>query len=416
MTAAAHPGPPVSHLDPFSDETLLDPYAMHAELRDMGPVVRLEKYGVWAMARHADVYAMLNDWETYCSSAGVGMGNFHTEKPWRPPSLILEADPPLHTRTRAVLSRVLSSTALRRMRAMFEARAAALVERLLARGRFDAMTDCAMAFPLEVFPDAVGLRKDGRENLAPYGNAVFNADGPPNALFLSAMEDAARVGPWILAQCRRDALAPGGLGADVYVSVDSGEVSADEGALLVRSLLSAGLDTTVHGIGNALYCFVNHPDQWALLHANPALARAAFEEALRFESPVAAFFRTTTREVTVDGVTMGPEEKVLAFFGAANRDPRAWKEPERFDITRKVSKNVAFGAGIHFCVGAMLARLEAEIILTAMARRIETIAPDGEPKRLLNNALRGLTSLPVAVTGSRPTSAETRSRSGDFDQ
>jgi len=399
MPTAMHPGPPVSHVDPFCDALILDPYAMHAELRDLGAVVRLEKYGVWAMARHVDVYAMLNDWETYCSSAGVGFGNFHTEKPWRPPSLILEVDPPLHTRTRAVLSRVLSSSALRRMREMFEIRAAALVERLLERGRFDAMTDCANAFPLEVFPDAVGLTKDGRENLAPYGNAVFNADGPPDgALFLSAMQDAARVGPWILAQCRREALAPGGLGADVYASVDSGEIDPGEAALLVRSLLSAGLDTTVHGIGNALYCFVSHPDQWALLHANPALARAAFEEALRFESPVTAFFRTTTREVSVDGVTIGPEEKVLAFFGAANRDPRAWKDPDRFDITRRVSKNVAFGAGIHFCVGAMLARLEAEVLLTAMARRIKTIAPEGRPKRLLNNALRGLTSLPVRVT------------------
>ena len=399
MSAATHAGPPVSQLDPFCDELLLEPYAMHAALRDLGAVVRLEKYGVWAMARHVDVYAMLNDWETYCSSAGVGFGNFHTEKPWRPPSLILEADPPLHTRTRAVLSRVLSSTALRRMREMFEVRAAALVERLVERGRFDAMVDCANAFPLEVFPDAVGLSKDGRENLAPYGNAVFNADGPTDgALFLSAMKDAARVGPWILAQCRRDALAPGGLGADVYTSVDSGEIGADEAALLVRSLLSAGLDTTVHGIGNALYCFVNHPGQWALLHANPALARAAFEEALRFESPVTAFFRTTTREVTVDGVTLAPEEKVLAFFGAANRDPRVWKDPGTFDITRRVSKNVAFGAGIHFCVGAMLARLEAEVLLTAMARRIESIEPDGAPVRLLNNALRGLTSLPVRIT------------------
>ncbi len=389
--------PPSSDADPFSDAMLLEPYALHASLRDLGPVVRLERYGVWAMARHADVYAMLNDWETYGSSAGVGMGNFHTEKPWRPPSLILEADPPLHTRTRAVLSRVLSPTALRRMRATFEERAEALVERLIARRRFDAIVDCAEAFPLEVFPDAVGLAAEGRENLPPYGNAVFNADGPPNALFQSAMEDAARVGPWILAQCRREALAPGGLGADVYASVDSGEIDADEAALLVRSLLSAGLDTTVHGIGNALFCLVNHPAQWARLHADPALARGAFEEALRFESPVQAFFRTTTRAVTVDGIALGPEEKVLALFAAANRDPREWREPDTFDITRKVARNVAFGAGIHFCVGAMLARLEAEIVLAALARRIATIEPDGEPRRLLNNALRGLTSLPVRI-------------------
>jgi cytochrome P450 len=389
---------PASGVDPFSDASLLDPYPLHASLRDLGAVVRLERYGVWAMARHAVVYAALNDWETYCSSAGVGLGNFHTEPPWRPPSLILEADPPLHTRTRAVLSRVLSNTALRRLRATFEARAAALADRLAERGRFDAIADCAEAFPLAVFPDAVGLTPDGRENLKPYGNAVFNADGPPNALFRSAMEDAARVGPWILAQCRRDALAPGGLGADVYASVDAGEIEEHEAALLVRSLLSAGLDTTVHGIGNALYCFAENPAQWALLHAQPALARVAFEEALRCESPVQAFFRTTTRAVDVDGVELGPEEKVLVFFGAANRDPREWSDPDRFDITRKVARNVAFGAGIHFCVGAMLARLEAEIVLAALARRIKTLESAGEPQRLLNNALRGLTSLPVTVT------------------
>src|ERR1700761_2840361 len=139
MTTATHAGPPVSDLDPFCDELILDPYAMHAELRDLGPVVKLEKYGVWAMARHVDVYAALNDWETFCSSAGVGFANFHTEKPWRPPSLILEADPPDHTKTRAVLSRVLSSSALRRMRETFEAHAAELVESLAARGSFDAM-------------------------------------------------------------------------------------------------------------------------------------------------------------------------------------------------------------------------------------------------------------------------------------
>jgi cytochrome P450 len=396
---AAPTGPPVSDLDPFSDASLIDPYALHATLRDLGSVVKLEKYGVWALARHADVYAALNDWETFCSSAGVGFANFHTEKPWRPPSLILEADPPDHTKTRAVLSRVLSSSALRRMRETFEAHAAELVDALAERKHFDAMHDLAEAFPLSVFPDAVGLVKDGRENLHVYGNAVFNADGPPeSALFISAMADAARVGPWILQQCRRESLAPGGLGADVYASVDSGEITEAEAALLVRSLLSAGLDTTVHGIGNAIYCFINNPDQWALLHANPALARAAFEEALRVESPVQAFFRTTTRAVTIGDVTIGAEEKVLAFFGAANRDPRAWNEPDRFDITRKVAKNVAFGAGIHFCVGAMLARLEAEILLTAMARRIKTIAPAGAPQRLLNNALRGIVSMPVTIT------------------
>jgi len=387
-----------SDVDPFSSESLADPYHWHAIVRDLGPVVRLKRYGALAMARHADVYAALGDFETYCSSAGVGYGNWRKEKPWRPPSIILEADPPMHAHTRAVLARVLSSVALRRMRETFEQAAQVLVEHLAYLGRFDAVADCAEAFPLDVFPDAVGLTEAGRENLSPYGNAVFNAVGPHNALFDSANADAARVGPWILAQCRREVLAPGGLGADVYESVDRGEITADEAALLVRSLLSAGLDTTIAGIGNALYCLAFQPQQWAMLHANPALARAAFEEALRVESPVQHFFRTTTRDVTVDRVTIRPDEKVLMIYAAANRDPRAWNDPDRFDIMRKVSRNVAFGAGIHFCVGAMLARLEAEILLTAMARRFSSIEPTGEPVRTLNNSLRSLRSLPVTVT------------------
>jgi cytochrome P450 len=204
---ATRPGHPYSDADPFSDATLTNPYPMYAMLRELGPVVRLERYGAWAMARHAEVYAALGDFTTYCSSGGVGISNFHTEKPWRPPSLILEADPPLHPLTRAVLARVLSSGALRRLRETFERRAAELVERLVERRTFDAIDDCAAAFPLDVFPDAVGLSKDGRENLSPYGNAVFNANGPNNAHFASAMSDAARVGPWILEQSTSRSIA-----------------------------------------------------------------------------------------------------------------------------------------------------------------------------------------------------------------
>src|SRR6201996_1750370 len=148
---AMQSGPPISHSDPFSDATLLDPYALHAELRDLGGVVRLEKYGVWAMARHADVYAMLNDYETYCSSAGVGMNNFHTEKPWRPPSIILEADPPLHTKTRAVLTRILSPAAINVLRETFAREAEALADRLVEQGEFEGIADLAGAYPLKVF-------------------------------------------------------------------------------------------------------------------------------------------------------------------------------------------------------------------------------------------------------------------------
>ncbi len=146
-----------------------------------------------------------------------------------------------------------------------------------------------------MFPDAVGLSEDGRENLLPYGSMVFNSFGPRNDLFGKAMANAGPVRDWIMSKCSRAALAPGGLGMQIFDAVDAGELTEDEAGMLVRSFLSAGIDTTVYGLGNALYCFVTYPEQWTMLRENPALIRGAFEEVLRFEAPVQSFFRTTTR-------------------------------------------------------------------------------------------------------------------------
>jgi hypothetical protein len=167
--------------------------------------------------------------------------------------------------------------------------------------------------------------------------------------------------------------------------------------LLVRSLLSAGLDTTVNGLGAAVYCLARFPDQMAKLRADPSLARNAFEEAVRFESPVQTFFRTTTRDVAIGGHTIGEGEKVLMFLGAANRDPRRWDDPDRYEITRKTSGHVGFGSGIHMCVGQLVARLEGEVMLAALARKGATFEINGPVKRRYNNTLRGLESLPITI-------------------
>ena len=253
------------------------------------------------MARYAEVHAVLNDPLTFCSSRGVGLSDFAKEKPWRPPSIILEADPPAHTRTRAVLSQVLSPTAMKQVRDRFTALAAAKVDELLERGSFDAIADLAEAYPLSVFPDALGLKQEGRENLLPYASLVFNAFGPPNQLRQDAIERSAPHQAYVAEQCQRENLAPGGFGACIHARVDAGDITAAEAPLLVRSLLSAGLDTTVNGIGAAVYCLARYPDQLARLRSDPSLARNAFEEAVRFESPVQTFFRTTTREVEIGG-------------------------------------------------------------------------------------------------------------------
>ena len=385
-------------VDPFDDAFLTDPYPFHERIREAGPVVWLETYGIYASARHAEVTKGLNDWETFCSSAGVGLDDFRRAKPWRPPSLILEADPPLHTRSRTVLNRALSAKAMASLRERFHAAAERLAEALLGRGEIDAIADIAEAYPLSVFPGAVGLGPDGLENLLPYGAMAFNAFGPRNKHFETSMQDAARVVGWINAQCAREALAPDGLGAVVWAGVDSGEITPDEAPLLVRSLLTAGLDTTIIGIGNALFALAKNPGQWRVLRENPSLLRPAFDEMLRFESPVQTFFRTTTRATDLGGVALPQDAKILLFLAGANRDPRRWENPDRFDVTRKAMGHTAFGAGIHMCVGQMLARLETEMILGALLRRFSDIEIVGEPTRKLNNTLRQLARLPLRLT------------------
>jgi hypothetical protein len=325
------------------------------------------------------------------------MSDFAKEKPWRPPSLVLEKDPPEHDRARAVLNRALSASVMKQLRDSLATAAEALMEQLLEARRFDAIPALAQAYPLSVFPDAVGLRREGREHLLPYAGTAFNAFGPDNALRRNAIAGAAPHVAWVTEQCRRDNLSPDGIGARVHQAVDTGEISAEEATLLVRSLLTAGIDTTVNALGAAIFCLARFPGEMAKLNQNPSLARAAFEEAIRFESPVQTFFRTTTRPAEIDGVQLGEGEKVLMLLGAANRDPRKWDRPDIYDIERRTAGHVGYGAGIHMCVGQLLARIEGEAMLAAFAKRVSAIRIDGEVKRAFNNTLRGLASLPVEL-------------------
>jgi 4-methoxybenzoate monooxygenase (O-demethylating) len=388
---------PALDIDPFCQAFFDDPYPAHAAMRDAGPVVYLPAYDIHAVARYDDVRDMLMDWGSYTSARGVGIADFAKEKPWRLPSLLLETDPPLHDRTRKLMDKVLSPAAVRGLREAFAAAAETLIDDLLARGSFDAVRDLAEAYPLTVFPDAVGMPAENRRFLLPYGNMVFNSFGPRNALFEAAVTDAEPVLAWVQAQSKRDALSSTGFGAAIHAAVDEGDFTTAEAEVLVRSLLTAGVDTTVNGLCAAVYCLARFPAAFAQLRADPSLARAAFEEAVRLESPVQTFFRTSTCDVAIGGETVPEGSKVLMFLGAANRDPRRWDRPDEYDINRRNAGHVGFGTGIHGCVGAVLARLEGEVVLGAMARKVASIEIAGEPRRRYNNTLRGMASLPVRM-------------------
>lgn len=381
--------------DPFAREFLADPYPAYETLRALGPVFRIERYDVWAMARYAEVESALKDWRTFISGEGVGLNGMN---PALPKPLTLQIDPPDHDKGRRVLGRTLSPGIARKLRETFQKEAETKVSELLDKGSFDAMRDLAEAYPMKVFPDAIGIRPDGREKLLAWSTFVFNSFGPDNEQLAATREAGLAAQGWIMECCARHALQPDSLGMMIYQAADEGEITEQEATHLVRPFLTAGVDTTVNGIGNAVLALATHPDEYRKLRERPELARNAFEEGLRYDSPVQTFFRTTSRDVEIGGATIPAHRKVLLFMASANRDPLRWDRPDSFEVERSATGHVGFGAGIHACVGQMIARLEGELILGELARRVKTIELAGEPKRLLNNSLRGLTSMPVRIT------------------
>jgi cytochrome P450 len=296
------------------------------------------------------------------------------------------------------MARALAPHAVARLKESFRDEAGFLVESLLEKREFDAVKDLAQAFPLNVFPDAVGIAGEGREALLAYGSMVFNALGPDNAVRRQAFANAPEIASWIERHCDRSAIAPGGFAAAIYAAADAGELTEQEAGLLVRSLLSAGIDTTVAALGSAMFCLATNPDQYALLRSDPQLARQTFEEVLRFISPVHSFCRTADRRTEVSGLPIPEGSKILCVLGAANRDPEKWPNADRFDIERRTAGHLAFGTGIHSCVGQLVARLEAEAVLTAVGTRVEAIELAGNPVWRAGNAIRALDRLPLRIT------------------
>ena len=394
-------GIPVWDVDPYDPDILREPYEYYAGLRAQGEVVYIPRYSVLAVGRYATTHTVFSDHERFVSSRGVGLNDFKLGEPWRAPSIILEADPPDHTKTRKVMARALSPRVVKDMADMFRAAAEDIVDRLLEQGEIEGVTELAEAFPTTVFPRALGMTDVNTRHLVDYGAMVFNAVGPDNALRQAALSRAGEIVPWITAACDRVQLTEDGLGAMVYAAADAGEITHDEAGMLVRSFLSAGVDTTVTGIGNAMWCFATNPGEWDRLMADPRLIRPAFEEVLRDTSPVHTFARTAGHDTEIGGLPVEEGTKVLCAPGAANMDPDKWGDPEVFRIDRRPQGHMAFGAGIHGRVGQNLARGELEALLSAMAENVARIEFASAPVWRPNNAIRALDRLPLKLIAKR---------------
>ena len=388
-------GVPEWDIDPYAPEVLAAPEEFYRELRAKGPFVYLTKYAMLACGRYDETRQVFSDWENFVSSRGVGLQDFRLEEPWRPPSRVLEADPPDHDTFRKVIVRCMAPNVVASLRASFREAADRLIDSLIETDGFDGVTDLAQAFPTEVFPAAVGMKDNDQQRLIDYGVMVFNALGPDNAARRAAMARAPEVVPWITAACQAENLTGEGIGGIIYEAAKTHEISEEDAGMLVRSLFSAGIDTTISGLASALWCLAENPDALATLKDNPKLARPCFEEAIRFVSPVHSFCRTADTDVEVSGVTIEEGTKVLCVLASANRDEDKWPQAATFKIDRRPMGHLAFGVGIHHCPGQNIARAEGEAVLLSLADKVNAIKLTGKPSWQVNNAVRAPKSLPM---------------------
>ncbi len=384
-------GVPTSDIDLWSDEALEEPYPLWSELRQAGPAVFLERYGIWALPRFAEVKEALRDHRRYTSAEGVTLNETMNGIL---SGIMLHTDPPEHEALREVVRRPMLPAALRALEGDLQAEAEAMVTRLVSGGPFDAAGELASHLPLSIVSARVGLPEEGRERMLDWGFANFQCFGPMNErtrAWLPVLDEAVA---YMSEPTLRARLVPGGWADALWHAGESGEIPLEKCPVLMNDYWGPSLDTTIFGISSAVLLFARHPEQWELVRSDPSLLPHAVNETLRLESPISQFSRVATSDVDYDGVRVPAGSRVLVMFGSANRDERRWPDPERFDVLRRPSDHLAFGFGEHHCAGQALARLEMRAVLGALAARVERFEIL-EMERARNNTLRGLSRLVV---------------------
>ncbi|WP_326656171.1 cytochrome P450 [Streptomyces sp. NBC_00385] len=381
--------PCASDIDLFSDEVVLDPYPVYAELREQGSVVHLPKNDVHVLTRYEAIRGALADWQSF-SSDSIGFNPMVNEAL---SSTSLASDPPEHTQLRATLTENLSPRALRGLKGRIEAKADALVAELVEQGSFEAIDALARAFPLEVVADLIGFTGRARDNMLRWGQAAMQVIGPMNRRTTENFPIAGELYAWC-SQVRATDLAEGSVGRGIFDAEARGAIAPGSAGAIIHQYLGAGVDTTVAAIGNIIALFGSHPGQLDLIRKDPSLVPAAFNEVLRFWAPVHAWGRRATEDVEIDGTLIPAGAQVAVLFGAGNRDPRHFEDPDTFLVERNPVDHLSFGYGPHGCAGQGLARLEAHAVIDALARRVKCLVV-GPEVRVPGNITRSIEELPV---------------------
>lgn len=384
---------PTSKIDLFSEATLLDPYPVYAQLREQSGAVWLSEIEMFILTRFADVQGALADWRTFTSANGVMM-NDRMNNTLR--GIVLCSDDPEHAAMRKVLIAPLLPRELKALTETITNEAEALVERLVAKKSFNAATELAQYLPVTIVSQLVGLPEEGRERMLDWAAANFDCFGPMNKRTIDAFPTVQEMVNYAFTECVPEKLKPGGWAAKIWEAAERGEIRREQAPVMMNDYMGPSLDTTIFATSAAIMLLAENPDQWDVLRENPAMIPNAVNEVVRIESPIQNFSRVATRDVVIDEVTVPSGSRVIISYGAANRDPRKWENPDRFDVRRRAMDHVGFGHGVHQCIGNNLARMEITALLAALAKRVKRIELHGS-ERHINNVLRGFRRLDVTV-------------------
>ncbi|MDP9364715.1 MAG: cytochrome P450 [Chloroflexota bacterium] len=394
-----------------SSAFVADPYPVYDRLREEAPVYRSEAVGAWVLTRYDDVAATLKDPRRLSSRGRFSAVLDRLEPDERPRFRPLEdhfavgllgSDPPDHTRLRGLINRAFTPRVVEALRPRVQQIVDGLLDAVRDRGGMDAIADFAYPLPATVIAELLGAPHDTLDEFKRWSDGILSFQGTgqtsPETLD-RAQRDLLEMRAFLteLLEHRRHAPADDLLSRMVAAEADGDKLSSAELLTTCVTLLTAGHETTTNLIGNGLLSLLRHPDQLRRLRDDPALMPTAVEEMLRFESPLQRNPRRVAEDLELGGQTLRRGDFVLQVLGAANHDPARFPDPHRFDVARQPNRHLAFGHGIHFCLGAPLARIEAPIALGALIERfpdlrLATDAPDWQPHGLL----RALKALPVA--------------------
>jgi beta-dihydromenaquinone-9 omega-hydroxylase len=390
---------PATDFDPFSAETMRDPYPGYRTLLtgpDVPNVWYSRKRSIWIIAGYDDLRKALRDNEALSSAQSQSRFRVHL------PSMNA-ADPPEHTRLRKFVSRAFTARAMTAWQTNINEVADELVDAAIARRKTEAVAELAKPLPTRLIARMLGIPRDDQPQFVEWSDEmVAGAFAPltPHGMRLSARSGSATAAMRrsldpLIAQRRRN---PGDDLISMMTPADANDVLTDDEIFWSAAMLiGAGSETTTNLLSGLLLTLAQQPDLYARLREHPELVPAAIEEQLRMIAPVQGFYRTATRDYPVGANTIPAGARVLLLFAAANRDPRHYDDPDTFDLDRNPTDHLAFGGGVHYCLGVPLTRLEGARVFSQLLPRVEAIRLAGDYRYLDNPTMRGLEHLPLEL-------------------